>query len=200
MSTNYRPLGRVVASDLLDGRLLAYGIKEHRNREGQLCLYDTMNYLHVHVDDEGLSSFTRYAGNNASYIVGSISEAFGVRIVSEYEPEYWGFATEAEWDAWQETISREHEDEFYVDLIRYVKGEPNGIRRGTIGNTEAEIAKQLIAAEPGLIEPSMREVLMARVRERYRDEHTFSVKIDTVALREWFERTADPYGTRDKTH
>ena len=49
--------------------------------------------------DEGVGSFTRFMGNNAHYIITSISEAFGVRIVSEHEPEYWGFETQAEWEA-----------------------------------------------------------------------------------------------------
>jgi hypothetical protein len=204
MSTSYGPLGPLAVTDLLDGRLEAYGITQHRNSEGQLCLYDSMNYVHVYVDDKGLvSGFTRYAGNNAYYIVESISEAFGLRIASEYEPEYWGFATQAEWDLFQEEISREHEDQFYADVIRYAKGEPNGIHPETIGHIKAEIAKALITAEPSLAKPDMRAALMAQVDERDDHEHAVVVKLDSgkmADLDEWFERTAEPYGTRGTTN
>jgi hypothetical protein len=162
MSTGYCPLGQIAVADLLDGRLLAYGIKEHRNPDGQLCLFDSMNYVHVHAGDEGqVGGFSRYGGNNASYILGCISEAFGVRIVSEYEPEYWGFATQEAWDAAMAAMAREDDDRHYADVIRYVKGEPNDIHPGTNGEADAKRAKELIAAEPGLIEPAMREALMA---------------------------------------
>ena len=200
MSTDFRPLGRLAATDLLDGRLTAYGITEHWNSEGQLCLYDSMNYVHVHVDEEGVVRwFARYAGNNGSYILASISEVFGLRIVSEYEPEYWGFETQAEWDAADEALSREYEDRFYADVIRYAKGEDNEIGLGTVAHIKAEIAKTLIAEEPNLSEPTMRAALMAQVKERYDQEHTVEVKFPAgmiTALDEWLERTADPYGTR----
>lgn len=38
-------------------------------------------------------------------------------------------------------MSREHRKRFYVDLVRYVRGEPN--RPETIRETQAEIAKRL---------------------------------------------------------
>jgi hypothetical protein len=112
-----------------------------------------------------------------------------------------GFETQAEWDAFQEALSRKYDDHFYADLIRYVKGEANGIGSGTIGQIQAEIAKALIAEEPTLGEPDMRMALMAQVKERYDQEHAVVVKLDAWTMQdllEDFERTADPYGTHGK--
>jgi hypothetical protein len=48
----------------------------------------------------------------AAKILQAICEAFDADIFSEYEPQFWGFDTQEEWDAWQRAIAKEHEDEF----------------------------------------------------------------------------------------
>src|SRR5829696_1929375 len=103
MSTHYCPLTAITASDLFDGRLSVYGIVTKQTEDGGRCLFDSLNTVHVFIDasTNHVTSLSRYAGNNAVYIISAIMEAFSVRIVSEYEPEYWGFDTQAEWDAWQ---------------------------------------------------------------------------------------------------
>src|SRR4051812_16509239 len=169
MSTDYRPLGQLFISDLLDGRLEVYGIKEHSNAEESCCLFDSASYVHVHETDGKVESFSRYAGNNADYILSSVSEAYGLRIVSEYEPEYWGFDTQAEWDAAWAAMAKKDEEKHYLNLIRYVRGEPTDIIPGTVGHLQAEIAKELVSAEPNLSDADMRDALLARVKEGYHD-------------------------------
>jgi hypothetical protein len=112
---------------------------------------------------------------------------------------YWGFNTQQEWDAYEEALRRKYEDELYADLIRYAKGEPNGIGPGTY--PQAEIAKEFIAREPALGDPAMRDSLMARVNESFEAEHVIKVQLDhstTQQLEDWFARTADPYGRSGK--
>jgi hypothetical protein len=63
-------------------------------------LTDGRNYLWVYIDDDGFVSFTRYAPNgNPGKILSAVDEAFETYIASEYEPQYWGFDTEEEWEA-----------------------------------------------------------------------------------------------------
>jgi hypothetical protein len=58
---------------------------------------------------------------------------------------------------------------------------------------KAEIAKELVSAEPKLSHPEMRDVLMAGVEERYTSEHVVIVQLgekDCTAIEDPFESTA----------
>lgn len=112
MSTDYRPLIDIEAADMFDGRLEIFGVREHRNEnttETSRMLTDGRNYLWVYVTDGGLvSGFTRFAPNGApGKILRAIADAFDVAIVSEHEPEYWGFNTREEWDAAWDAIAKD---------------------------------------------------------------------------------------------
>ena len=99
------------------------------------CLTDGRNFMWVHIDGDGfISTLTRYFPNGApGRILRAISEAFDTDIFSEYEPQFWGFDTQEEWDAWQEAHAKKRDDEFYSHLVKYVSDKPNGIRSGTVG-------------------------------------------------------------------
>jgi hypothetical protein len=103
MSTYFRPLGSIRMSDLFDGRLEGFGVHEHHANEttpNERCITDGRNSLCVYSDEKGLiSCFARYGMNAPQRILGAIEEEFGVQIVSEYQPEFWGFKTIEEWDA-----------------------------------------------------------------------------------------------------
>lgn len=107
MFTDYRPLTPITMAALFDGRLEPAGIRE-RIFEGDTtewcrCLTDGANFLWVFADDQGrVACLTRFNWpNNADRILMAIHEAFGVDIVSEYEPQFWGFDTQEEMDAWE---------------------------------------------------------------------------------------------------
>ena len=86
-------------------------------------LTDGRNYLWVHIDDGGFVSFTRYAPNgNPGKILGAVEDAFETYLASEYEPQYWGFDTEEEWEAAVNKRAEEHEREFYIELLKYCRG------------------------------------------------------------------------------
>ena len=108
MSTDYRLLRKVPACDLFDGRLEEFGVREHvkpeATTEKSRLLTDGRNYLWVYIDDDGfVDCLTRYAPNGApGKILNALANVFDTDIVSEYEPQFWGFDTQEEWDAWQE--------------------------------------------------------------------------------------------------
>ena len=56
----------------------------------------------------------------------------------------------AEIEAWEATSAKEHDDQFYADILKFVTGEPNGITPGTVGETQALIARKLVAEEPSV--------------------------------------------------
>ena len=87
--------------------------------------------------------------------------AFDTYIVSEHQPQYWGFETQEEWDA-AEKRSREFEKEFYVQIMKYLRGQPNDIRPGTIGMIKAGIAKKLVEEDPVLLAPKNKDRLPAK--------------------------------------
>ena len=164
MSTDYQPLRLVRFIDLFDGRLERFGVAEIVGKgttDTRRCLTDGNNYLWAAADETGSASFTRYASCGApSHILSAVEEAFDTEIVSEDEPQYWGFDTQAQWDRWQATLAAKHEAEFYEDMMKYVRGEPNDLRPGTIGQKEAEKAKALIANDPDLALPENKTELL----------------------------------------
>jgi hypothetical protein len=111
MSIDFRLLKRVRAFDLFDGRLKEFDVREHVNpretTKNRRCLTDGRNYLWAFMDDDGfVSSLTRWATNgDPAAILDAITATFDTVIVSEHEPEYWGFRTVEEWDAAMEKLS-----------------------------------------------------------------------------------------------
>jgi hypothetical protein len=83
----------------------------------------------------------------------AIYEAFDVDIVSEYQPEFWGFDTREAWDAAMEEMGRK---QFHAEILKYLREEPHGIRRGTIGMIHAKIAKKLVKKDPCPTTPTRR--------------------------------------------
>src|SRR6266446_391236 len=118
MSTDYRLTKDILACDLLDGRLEQFGVREYFNdktTEQARLLTDGRNYLWLYVNDDGfVNCVTRYMPNGVpSKILNAIAEAFDTGIVSEYEPQFWGFDTQEEWDAWERKLHKEYKDKFH---------------------------------------------------------------------------------------
>jgi hypothetical protein len=119
MSTDYIPLKRISFAKLFDGRLEPFGIREHTRRghttKANRCLTDGKNFLWVFRRDDGaISCFTRWWPNgNPIEIIETIANVFKTKIVSEYEPQYWGFDTQAEWDAALVAEAKEGDKVFY---------------------------------------------------------------------------------------
>jgi hypothetical protein len=180
MSTDYRTSKKIRMDDLLDGRLERFGIQEataaaewdfgpiapKETSYVRKCLTDGRNFLWVRIDDDSfVGTLTRYRPNGApGKILRAICEAFDTDIFSEYEPEFWGFDTQEEWDASQDALAKEQEDEFCSDLVKFVLDEPNGIKRGTVGESNAQIAKRLVGADPGLRLVERRAELMEKIK------------------------------------
>ena len=106
MSTDFKTQKKITISDLFGDRLKKYGINGELGMSvpGLQCghLTDGRNYLSVMSSGSGRPLLSRTAGcGDANYILGCIAEEFKTEIYSEHQPQYWGFDTEAEWDAWQ---------------------------------------------------------------------------------------------------
>jgi len=108
MSTDFRPIGKIIFDDLFTTTLAGGRVREHivhreddiETSETTRCLTDGLNYVWAFRDDFGfVHSFTRWAGNHATFILQAVIEAFDTDIVSEHEARYWGFDTEEEWHA-----------------------------------------------------------------------------------------------------
>jgi hypothetical protein len=72
---------------------------------------------------------------------------------------------------------RKHEEEYYIELVKFLRGEPNDIRQGTIGMIEAEIAKTLVEKDPSLLLPINKDKLRNDVRSIYDREHAVKVAL-----------------------
>ena len=171
MSTDYRTDKKIKMNDLFDGRLKKYGVrekvKEGRTTQGFRLLKDDSGSLWVH-GDENFQGASRYGlGNCPRNILTAIEAVFDTKLYSEHEPQYWGFESHEEWDrAWDE-MHKQQQAEFYLDIMSYVNGLPNGIEPGTVGMSMAEIAGELIAESPALLSPEHEEELMQEIRDRY---------------------------------
>jgi hypothetical protein len=147
MSTDYSPLEQIPFSGLFDGRLEAWGLWEHfapdQTTEHCRCLTDGNNYIWVYSDERGfVSCSSRYGANAPAKILRAISEAFDVRA------RVLGFDTQEEWDAFQDKIAKEHQEQFHIELLKHLRGEANSIQPGTNGMRMAQIAEKLVAEDP----------------------------------------------------
>jgi len=109
-------------------------------------------------------------------------EFFDVEIVSEHDPRFWGFETQEEWDAAMEAIADQHEREFYDDVVKFIRGEPNNIKPGTVGMIEAEIAKRLVAESPDLLAMDKRLELIKAVATIYDRDHAVRIQLSEAEI------------------
>jgi hypothetical protein len=103
-----------------------------------------------------------------------------IRIVSQRDPEFWGFKTLEELD---QARSREENESFYRELRKYLDGRPNEIESGAEANSrregapsvtvdliKAQIAKQLVADDPPLLlQPVKKGELITQMLARVSD-------------------------------
>ena len=106
MGSEYRAEKDIVASELFDGHLQKFGVREHgQARENHRCLTDGENCLGVRINDAGyVAGFEReWNGNWGSpeKILSAVSDAFETKTFSYQEPEYYGFYGEEERAAWR---------------------------------------------------------------------------------------------------
>jgi hypothetical protein len=179
MSTDFGLSKKVSAGDLFGGRLEKFGVREHvtpDTSERHRLLTDGRNYLHVYITDDGfVSSLTMYGANAPGKILSAIGEAFDTVIFSEYQAQFWGFDTQEEWDAAKKKMADQHRKKFYADLCAYVRGDPNDIRHGTVGETKAKIAKRLVEEDATII--GDKDKLLAEINAIYRRDHAAVVTL-----------------------
>jgi hypothetical protein len=106
------------------------------------------------------------------------------RQVSEYEPQFWGFDTQKEWDAAMEQMGKESEEKFYVSVINYVRGQPNDILPGTIGACKADIAKKLVEEDPTLLAEEHKARFLDKMNSIYDRDHAVKITLtqEDIAL------------------
>jgi hypothetical protein len=185
MSTDYCPLPPIRFADLFDGRLKEVGIYEYQPQEqtsDERCLTDGRNFLWVYSDEHGSVTFTPCGGNAPQRILRAIADKFDVDIVSEHQPQYWGYETEEEWDAACAARAEKQKQDFYNDVVRFVCGQSNGISPGTIGMIKAKIARQLVAESPGLLDEDRRPELIKAVEMIYYRDHAVVVTLSEQDL------------------
>jgi hypothetical protein len=121
MSTDFKALKEIRASDLFDGRLEKFGVREHikadETTELNRCLTDGRNYVWVCIAEDGLVGIlTTYRWNAPATILNAVEAAFDTKIFSEHEPQYWGFETEEEWKADWERANKAADERFHLGL------------------------------------------------------------------------------------
>lgn len=183
MSTGYRTLKKVNAQELFDGRLEPYGVREQivpdSTTTGKRCLTDGNNYMWAYIENDLVDCIERYAsGGVPAKILGAIAEAFDTDIVSEHEPQFWGFETQEEWDAWMDQISNEDTESFYLEVLKYVRGESHDIGPTTVGMIRPQIAKEIVEKDPTLLLLENKDKLLSEIdRIYYHGEHTVTVTL-----------------------
>jgi hypothetical protein len=182
MSTQYGLRKSIKADELFDGRLEAFGVREGVKPERAAdqfppymkvrevkYLTDGHNSMAVIVYENGVPdlSVTNLWCAPEKEIFHAIAEAFDTDIVTEHQPEFWGFDTQEEWDAYEKRIHEENERKFHAELLKHLRGEPSNIRPGAPGMKHAEIAKALAEKDPSLMQPENRDKLMGEIDAIY---------------------------------
>ena len=197
MSTYFGLCKSIKADELFDGRLEAFGVREEVRSEGTAGRYppyikvkevryltDGQNSMEVVIYENGVACINvrNLWCAPEREILHAIAEAFETDIVSEHQPEYWGFDTQEEWDADEKRIHEEHERQFHAKLLKHLRGEPTDIQPGTIGMMKAEIAKSLVEKDPSFMETANRDKLMGEIDAIYDREHTVIVTLSPADI------------------
>jgi hypothetical protein len=72
-------------------------------------------------------------------------------------------------------MAEKDEQDFYGEIVKFVRGESYDIEPGTIGMIKAEIAKRLVAKSPDLLAKDKRSDLIKAVNMIYDRDHTIVV-------------------------
>jgi hypothetical protein len=84
-------------------------------------------------------------------------------------------------------ISQNNDDHFYTAVCAYVRGEPNGIVAGTVGEEQAEIAKRLLQDNPAILDDKDR--LLAEIATiHYRES---GIEAAVAHFAEWEQKRDD---------
>jgi hypothetical protein len=178
MTTEYIAGKTIRASELFDGRLEKFGIRERIlpevaeelkrldpdvTYERKRCLTDGISNLGVFVKDDGsigrLVDYNIVRARNKN--LKAIGEEFGTNMIPEYEPEFWGFCTEDGFLDWQIALGEIEIDE----IMRFLRGEPHDISRGTVGLVMADLVKELVTKYPALLLSENADQLRDTIRE-----------------------------------
>lgn len=181
MSTYYRSLQPILASELFDGRLLSFGIHEDVNEDtdhGQRCLTDGSNYFWAYVAENGeVAGFARFGLNDPSTIIDAISATFEVDIVDEHEPQYFGYESQEEWDEALEKEEREEEEQFQEDVLNYLHAKPNGLVPETLGMEMAEAIRRKVEETPSLLALENRADLRDLISAVHNIDQAYGVRL-----------------------
>ena len=168
MSTDYKFEKEITMEELFDGRLESFGVIEKIIEGGTSpscrLLVEGSNGMRVH-GDEVVNVVTRCGSTNSVNILNAITDTFDTRVMSEHDPQFWGFETEEEWQQAEIEAGRESRAEFYIEIMKFVRGESNDIQPGTVGFDHATIAKKLIAENPDLALPDQETTLMDLIHQ-----------------------------------
>ena len=190
MSTDFILSRKVSANDLFGGRLATFGIREHitsDTSERSRCLTDGRNYVWFYVSEDGfVDSFSWRGANALGKILAAISEVFDTDFFSEYQPQFWGFETQEEWDAACKKMNDQARDQFYAVVCAYIRGEPNDIKPGTIWEIKAKIAKTLVESQAALLQPENKDTLLSELDAIYDRDHAVFITLgpEDIALAE----------------
>jgi len=164
MSMDYHPLTPIRMADLFDGRLKAVGVHEELCEDAtpdERCLTDGRNFVWVSCSARELvTSFS--SRGDPGHILQTISKEFGVRILREdvyFNGDEFTQECSDAWDAMAEKVDQE----FYPEMVKFVRGESHAIKPGSVWMTKAEIAKRLIANCPDLLAEAKRSELLKAI-------------------------------------
>ena len=74
-------------------------------------------------------------------------------------------------------MAREDQERFYIEILKYLRGEPNGILPGTIGMIKADVAKELVKKNPALLLPTNKDKLLSEIELVYDGEHAVKITL-----------------------
>jgi hypothetical protein len=115
-------------------------------------------------------------------VIDALTNEFQIELVSEHDHRFWGFASKKEEEDRHNQIAKEYEDDFYKNLVHYLRGEPHNLTSGTIGMQKAEIAKALVATDESLLTPTKRHLLLEGIEAIYDRDHSVKITLTAESL------------------
>ena len=171
MQVDYRFDIYAPIDEVFDGRLAKYGIneivKDGRSSETERCLTDGFDsvWVYGHVSPSPGCSID-YRFDDAPGIYVRLQQLFQTEVLSDNEPQYWGFDSHEDWDNHLAKQAERERNRLYDDLVNFLTLRAHPFQKDTVGMGKALVAHELVVNDPTYLDVRRKSEFLNHVDER----------------------------------
>ncbi|NRP27351.1 hypothetical protein XMD420_000954 [Marinobacterium sp. xm-d-420] len=173
MSTSYCAVIKLPIEQVFDKRLWRHGIIEFFEEEITTldrCLTNGIDYIWIHLNKINETSCAFQVDRIPTDFELQLIELLEANVYSEHEPQFWGFETMEEWHSAMEEEARIEREEFYANLVAFLKFKTHKFKKGTVAMDKVLIAHDLVIEDPTFLVAERKDQFLETIDKIYYEE------------------------------